>query len=266
MALVRLSLLFLCSIFISGCFENIEENIKEYLSQEEERELITKGLSPKALFEEAKQLINEGSSEEGIKTLEQLQAAYPASKYALQAKIEIVYAYYKKDDYDMAIDNANDYIKKFPKHFSTPYLYYLRGISAEDKSRSILDNFITDNAQRDVSSAIDAFNYYLDLINKFPDSEYAEEAKTRLIIIRNIIARHELFIAVFYTKKSAYIAAINRCNHIIKTFPNTPSVPAALHLLAHNYDLIGAADLAKDARRVLNASYPNYQPHYSLED
>jgi outer membrane protein assembly factor BamD len=254
------------SLSLTGCFSDVSDNIVKIFTEEPKRELITKGLSPKAFFETAKLELSEGSTEQAIKLFEQLQAAYPGSKYAIQAKIEVIYTHFKREEYDLAIDKANDYIKLYPNHFSTPYAYYLRGISAEDKSRSILDGFLTDNAQRDVSSVIIAFNYYLDLINKFPDSEYSEEAKSRLIIIRNIIARHELFVAIFYAKKKAYIASINRCNFIIEKYPNTPSVPAALHLLAFNYDNINANDLASDARRVLKASYPEYIPHYSLED
>jgi len=262
----RLFLLPFLIFMLSGCISDIPENVKEYFTKVEERELITKGLSPKALYEAAKQQINEGATNEGIKLLEQLQAAYPASKYSLQARLDIIYTHYDRDEFDLAIDKANNFIKLYPKDFSTPYAYYLRGVSAEDKSRSILDNYITDNAQRDVSSAIDAFNYYLDLINKFPKTEYSEEAKTRLIVIRNIIARHELFIAIYYAKKQAYIASINRCNYILEKFPNTPSVPAALHLLAHNYKNINALDLETDTKRILEASYPKYIPHYTLED
>ena len=62
------------------------------------------------------------------------------------------------------------------------------------------------------------------------------------------------------------ISAINRGKYIIEKYPNTPSVPAALHLMAHNYDVISANTLAKDARRVLKKSYPLYTPHYSLEN
>jgi len=263
--LKRATILFLF-IFISGCFSDLSENVKSYLFDEEKRELVTKGLSPKAFYELAQKEISEGATEEGLKLLEQIQAAYPSSKYALQAKIDLIYANYNRQKYDLAIDKANDFIKLYPESFVTPYAYYLRGLSAEDKSRSILDDFLTDNAERDVSSAVDAFNYYLALIDKFPKSEYAEEAKTRLVIIRNIISRHELFVAIFYTKKSANIAAINRTKYIIEKFPNTPSVPAALHLMAHNYDLMQAPILAEDARRVLMLSYPGYKPHYSLEN
>ena len=242
---------------LSGCFWP-EEEVK--------REPITKGLSPKALFNEAKQESSNSATDKAIELFEQLQAAYPGSKYALQSKLEIAYALYKDEDYDQAIDRLNSYIKLYPEHFSTPYAYYLRGIISEDKSRSILDDYITDNAQRDVDSVRNAFNYYMALIDKFPTTEYTAEAKTRLIVLRNILARHELFVAIFYSKRDANIAAVNRCRYIIEKYPNTPSVPAALHLMAYNYDAIGTTKLAKDTRRVLKKSYPLYEPHYSLEN
>ncbi len=246
----------LLTLLLSGCF----------WEEETKRESITKGWSPKTFFEQAKEQISAGSMDKGIELYEQLQAAYPGSKYALQSKLEIAYALYKSEDYDQAIDRLNSYIRLYPNHFSTPYTYYLRGVISENKSRSILDEYITDSAQRDVDSVRDAFNYYLALIDKFPKTEYAEEAKPRLIVLRNTLSRHELFVAIFYTRKGANIAAINRSKYIIEKYPNTPSVPAALHLMAYNYDVISADILAKDARRVLKKSYPLYTPHYSLED
>ena len=244
------------TLFMSGC----------WWEDEEVRGPISDGLSPKALFNKAQEFRDQGALDEAIKTYEQLQAAYPSSKYSMQSKLEIPYALYKRERYDEGIDRLNDFIKLYPKHFSTPYALYLKAIISRDKSKSILDEFITDNAQRDISSVKESMNYYLDLINKFPSTEYSIEAKSELITLRNIIARHELFVAIFYTKKEAYIASINRCKYIIEKFPNTPSVPAALHLIAHNYDKINAPKLAEDARRVLKASYPKYTPHYSLED
>ncbi|WXT99819.1 MAG: Outer membrane protein assembly factor BamD [Catillopecten margaritatus gill symbiont] len=242
------------SLSLSGCWWN-----------DEKRESITKGWSPKTFFKQAKEEMSSGSADKAIELFEQLQAAYPGSKYALQSKLEAAYALYKKEDYNEAIVRLNDYIKLYPEHFSTPYAYYLRGVISEDKSRSILDGLMTDNAQRDVDSVRNAFNYYMALIDKFPKSEYAEEAKTRLIVLRNILARHELFIAIYYTKRNANIAAINRSKFIIEKYPNTPSVPAALHLMARNYDHVGMDTLAKDARRVLTKSYPVYTPHYTID-
>ena len=244
------------TLFMSGC----------WWEEEEVRGPISEGLSPKSLFEKAQLFRDEGAYDEALKIYEKLQAAYPSSKYSLQSKLETPYMLFQRERYDEALDKLNDFIKVYPNHFSTPYAYYLRGLIAESKSKSILDEFITDNAQRDVSSVKNAMNYYLALMDKFPNTEYAIESKAKLVTLRNILARHELFVAIFYTKKEAYIASINRCKYIIEKFPNTPSVPAALHLIAHNYDKINAPKLAEDSRRVLKASYPKYTPHYSLEN
>jgi len=244
------------TLFMSGC----------WWEEEEVRGPISEGLTPKGLFLKANESLDAGAIDEAIKTFEKLQAAYPSSKYALQSKLEIPYALYKRERYDEALDKLNDFVKIYPNHISTPYAFYLRGFIAEEKSKSILDEFLTDVAQRDTSSVENSINYYLALVDKFPESEYASEAKSRLVSLRNILARHELFIAIFYSKKQAYIGSIKRCKFIIEKFPNSPSVPAALHLIAHNYDKINAPKLAEDARRVLTASYPKYTPHYSLED
>jgi len=249
-------LITISSLFFSGCF----------FQEEEIRESITGGKTPKEIYIEGQFQLEGGQLDEAAKTFDKLQAAYPASKYSLQSKIDIIYAMYEKERFDDAIDSLNEYIKLYPNHFSTPYAYYLKAVSAEDKSKSILDEYITDNAERDTSSVKNAFNYYMELINKFPDSEYAKEAKDKLVVIRNILARHELSIAIFYTKINAHIGAVNRCKFIIEKFPNTPSVPAALHLMAYNYEKLGSVDLSQDASRVLQNSYPKYIPHYTLED
>jgi len=256
MKLPLASFILFVSIFLSGCV----------FEKEEIRESVSKGLSPKSLFDESQELIDAGAVDEAIRNFERLQAAYPSSKYSIQAKLEIVYALYKRERYDEAIDKLNDFIKVYPSHFSTAYAYFMRGVISEDKSKSIIDDFLTDNAQRDVSSVRDAMNYYLAVIKKFPKTEYSDVAKSKMVVLRNTLSRHELFVAIFYTKKNAYIASINRCKFIIEKYPNTPSVPAALHLMAHNYDKINAPILAKDARRVLKESYPKYIPHYSIEE
>ena len=244
------------TLFMSGCFFN-----------EETRGPISDGKSPKTLFSEGINFLSQGSYDDAEKTFLKLQAAYPSSKFSDQSKLELIYSDYKRGLHDEALDKLSNFISQYPNHLIIPYALYMRGVISEDKSKSILDDIeITDNAERDVQSVKQAMNYFLDLINKHPESNYAKESKRKLIKLRNILARHELFVAIFYSKKQAYISSINRCKYIIENFPDTPSVPAALHLIAQNYDKINAPKLAEDARRVLNASYPKYTPHYSLKD
>jgi len=245
------------NLILSGCWFDKEEEV---------RESITSGLSPKTLFNDAKQRIEEGAYDEATKIFNVIEASYPSSKYAIQSKLELIYMLYKRERYDDAINNANEFLELYPNHFSTPYVYFIRGVISETKSKSILDGIYTDNAQRDIQSVKDALNYFILLLKKYPNTKYAEEVQNRLVTLRNILARHELYVAIFYTKNDGYIAAINRCKYIIEKFPNTPSVPAALHLIAYNYDKINAPKLAEDARKVLKVSYPKYTQHYTLED
>ena len=226
---------------------------------------IADGLTPKALYQLAEEKFNTGSIEQGIEQLEIILAAYPGSKYAIQARLDIAYNLFKRKKYNRAILELNEFIERYPALPSTPYAYYLRGIIAEEKSSSILDKIVTDSAQRDVQSVRDAYIYFSLLIDKFPDSKYSEEALNRLSVLKNLLARHEFYIALYYTNSGSHIAAINRSKYIIEHYPNSPSVPDGLHLMAYNYDAINAEELANDTRIVLNASYPHYSPNYKID-
>ena len=226
---------------------------------------IADGLSPKALYELAEDKFSAGSIEQGIEQLEVILAAYPGSKYAIQARLDIAYNLFKRKKYNHAILSLNEFIERYPAIPSTPYAYYLRGVIAEEKSVSILDEIITDSAQRDVQSVHDAYSYFSLLINKFPNSKYSEEASKKLVVLKNILARHEFYVALYYSSNGSHIAAINRSKYIIENYPNSPSVADGLHLMAHNYEAINAEELAQDARTVLYASYPNYSPNYKID-
>ena len=256
--MIRSLILFISfSILLYGC--------SPFGSGKETRDSVADGLSPKSLYELAEDKFNSGSIEQGIEQLEVILAAYPGSKYAIQARLDIAYHLFKRKKYNRAILELNEFIERYPALTTTPYAYYLRGVIAEEKSASILDEIFTDNAQRDVQSIREAYVYFNLLIDTFPNSKYSEEASKKLILLKNILARHEFYIAIYYTNNGSHIAAINRSKYIIENYPNSPSVADGLHLIAHNYDLINAEKLAKDARTVLYTSYPNYSPNYKID-
>ena len=251
-----LILLSLFSILLSGC---------SLFGGEKVSRSIADGHTPKALYELAEDNFSSGSIEQGIGQLEVILAAYPSSKYAIQARLDIAYNLFKRKKYNRAILELNEFIERYPALPSTPYAYYLRGVIAEEKSSSILDKIITDSAERDVQSVRDAYSYFSLLIDTFPNSKYSEEASNKLVVLKNILARHEFYVALYYTSNGSHIAAINRSKYIIEHYPNTPSIADGLHLMAHNYDAIDATKLAQDARTVLYASYPNYSPKYKID-
>ena len=226
---------------------------------------VAEGLSPKDLYAIAEDQVDAGSIDQAINQYELILVSYPGSKYAIQARLDIAYNLYKRKKYDRAIIELDKFIDMYPGLPSTPYAYYLKGVIAEDKSSSILDMFVTDSAQRDVQSVRDAYGFYNQLINTFPDSKYSEEAEKKLTKLKNILARHEFYVALYYSQIGSHIAAINRSKFIIENFPNSASIPDGLHLMAYNYDEINAIKLAEDVRKVLSTSYPNYSPNYSID-
>ena len=249
--------LFAFFFLLSGC--------SPFGGDKESKILVANGLSSKALYELAEEKINAGSIGQGVKEYKTILDSYPGSKYAIQARLDIAYNLYKQKKYNLSIIELNDFIEKYPDLPSTPYAYYLKGVVAEAKSSSILDKLVTDSAQRDVDSIRDAYSYYMDLINTFPNSKYSEDASKKLTSLMNTLARHELYVAIYYTKIGSYIAAINRSKFIIENYPNSSSIPDGLDLMAYNYDQINATKLASDIRLVLSSSYPNYSKNYSID-
>jgi len=249
--------LFAFFFLLSGC--------SPFGGDKESKILVANGLSSKALYEEAEKKINAGSIGQGIKQYKTILESYPGSKYAIQARLDIAYNLYKQKKYNLSILELNQFIEKYPNLPSTPYAYYLKGVVAEAKSSSILDKLVTDSAQRDVESIRDAYSYYVDLISIFPDSKYSEDASKKLLNLRNTLARHEFYVALYYSRIGSHIAAINRSKFIIENYPNSLSIPGSLHLMAYNYDEINAKQLATDVRLILSSSYPNYSKDYSID-
>lgn len=219
-------------------------------------------LPPQELYKTAKDEIANASTELGITLLKELQILHPNSKYTKQSKLDIAYALMLQKKYDEAIVTLNRFLKLYPNSPGSDYAYYLRGFVSETRSESILDSYLTDKAQRDTQTIRNALSYYIELIKKFPKSKYSSAAQQKLFILRNVLARNELYVAIFYAKKKAYIASINRAKTIIEEYSKSPSVAGSLVLLVRNYTKIGAIKLAQDTQRVLDKNFPNYKPHF----
>ena len=212
--------------------------------------------SPKTLYKLAEDMVDAGSIDQAIEQYQIIISSYPGSKYAIQARLDIAYNLYKRKKYTRAIIELNKFIEKYPNLPSTPYAYYLRAIVAEDKPPI---------NGRDDQSVRDAYDYFNSLIAEFPDSIYTDDAHTKLTNLVNTLAEHEFGVAIYYTKKGSYIAAINRSKYIIENYQNSYLVPDSLHLMAYNYDQINAKKLANDTRIVLSSSFPNYTKNYSID-
>jgi len=219
----------------------------------------TKNWSARKIYTEAKNSMNSGDYENAIKFYEMLEARYPFGRFAKQGQIEIAYAYYKFDEPESAIAAADRFIKLHPNHPHVDYAYYLKGLIYFNRNIGFLGRiFQQETSSRDPESSKQAFNEFSALIRKFPNSRYASEARLRALFLRNNLAEHELHVARYYMQRTAYVAVVNRCKYIIENFDRSSAVPDALDVMSQAYDKLGLPELAKDARRVLTASYPEH--------
>jgi len=226
----------------------------------------TKHWSPQRLYSEAKRLTNEGDYPTAIKYYEILEARFPLGILAQQAHLDIIYAYYKNEEPESALAEAERFVKLYPRHSNIDYVYYLKGLINFNYNSEPLDRFLPlDKSQRDQAGATRAFQDFAELTKRFPDSKYNEDARQRMIFLRNSLAKYELYVAEFYLKRGAYVAAVNRAKKVVESYQQTPAVPEALVILAKSYKIMGMDDLSADAVRVLKLNYPNYEGIAEIE-
>ena len=209
-------------------------------------------------YNEAKEALSDGDYETAIKRFEDLEIHHPFSNYTQQAQLEVAYAYYKYDEPDSAIAAADRYIKLYPRADNVDYAYYLRGLVDFERGLASLDLALgLDVTKREPKSAKSAFTYFEELIKRFPNSQYVEDAKLRMIDLRNRLATYELYVADYYMRRGAYLSAVNRCKEVLENYPQTPAIPDALVIMVQAYRQLGINDLAEDALKVLQLNYPD---------
>lgn len=227
---------------------------------EEEEEKTTE----QEVYAAAQRALDSASWTAAIETLHILEENFPFGKYAEQAQLELIYANYRANEYAAAISAADRFIRLHPRHENVDYAYYMRALASSEVGQNMFNAMMgVDQTKRDTSAARESFNYFAQLLNHFPNSEYAPDARKRMIHQRNLMARHEIHVANYYLKREAYLAAANRGRYVVENFQHTPVVPDALAVMAQAYYFLGLPELAEDSARVLALNYPN---HPALND
>ncbi len=218
----------------------------------------TTGWTAQRLYEEAKSEMSNGSYDRAISYFEKLESRYPYGRYAQQSQLEIAYAYYRNNDPGSAIAACDRFIKLHPNHPTVDYAYYLKGVVNFYEDQSALARWSgQDPTERDPRSARDSFAAFKELVNRFPKSKYVADATARMNYLVNGLAAHEVHVARFYMERGAFVAAANRAQYAVKTYPETPAVEEALYITARAYERLGMKDLQADAERVLRTNFPN---------
>ena len=237
--------IFMLLLLVSSCSSN-EEMPDERLVEKE-------------LYDQAQTRLKNGSFSTAILSLEALESRFPFGRYAEQAQAELIYAYYMNSQFEASQSAAERFINLHPRHSHTGYAFYMKGLAAfTDDSGLFTRYFQSDLAKREVVMAQTSFGELSEFISRYPESKYVPHAKQRMIYLRNLLAEHEIYVADFYMKRGAYLAAIGRAKYVIENLPNTPQTPFALSILVEAYEILEYEELRKTSLEILNANYPNF--------
>ena len=253
-AALLVSLVFLATLGLAGCGLLPEESDE------------TLSWSANKLYSEAKEAMNDGAYDKAIKYFEKLEARYPYGRYAQQSQLEVAYAYYKQQEPASAVASCDRFIRLHPNHPNVDYAYYLKGLVNFNEDLGLLGKIsMQDLTERDPKAARESFDAFKELATRYPDSKYAVDATKRMSYLVNALAANEVHVADYYMRRGAYVAAINRVQASMKTYPEAPANEEALLTLVKAYDALGMKDLRDDAERVMRKNFPNSR-YYGEKD
>lgn len=219
----------------------------------------TAGWSAEDLYEAAARAMDGADFEQAIEYFEILEARYPFGPLALQAQLDLAYAYYRFGEDESAIQAIERFLRLHPTHEAVAYAYYLRGLVRYNQGRNFLHRFFAmDLAQADQDRVRQALSDFNTIVERYPDSDYADDARQRVAYLRNQMARHELEVADFYYRRSAYAAAINRIDYLLSSYDGTDVLADALSLQLRAYEQLGMDSRAEDTRRVIATNWPDH--------
>lgn len=216
------------------------------------------GESAEKLYAEARSDMSDGNYDTAIKRLEKVEGRGAGTTLAQQAQLDLAYAYYKTNEKAQALAKLERFMRLHPTSPALDYALYLQGLVNFNEDLGLFGRFARqDLSERDQQASRDAYESFRQLVERFPDSPYATDARQRMNYIVNSLAAYEVHVARYYYRRGAYLAAANRAQQAVNEFRSSPAVEEALYLMVMSYDRLGLPALRDDARRVLVANYPD---------
>ena len=250
MKIIRLISLLMIIFLLASC------------SKEVKREIVIKekslDLQVIEVYNEGLKALEEGDVLFAAKKFNEAEILYPQSDWAPNSALMAAYAYYTQDYYADVTVEIERFIRVYPKHKNLDYAYYLLAITYYEQ---IVDE------KKDLQSILNAKNTFEIIINKFPNTEYALDAKFKMNLIDDILASKEIYVGRYYFNKKKWIPAINRFKTIIDDYETTIYVEEALHRLVEINYIIGLKNEAEKYANLLGYNYQSsmwYQRSYSV--
>ncbi|WP_127958821.1 outer membrane protein assembly factor BamD [Serratia microhaemolytica] len=212
---------------------------------------------PAEVYASAQEKLQDGNFKGAITLLEKLDSRYPFGPYSQQVQLDLIYAYYKSADLPLARASIDRFMRLNPTHPNIDYVIYMRGVTDMALDDSALQSlFGIDRSDRDPLQAHEAFRDFSLLIQQYPNSQYAPDAHKRLIALKERLAKYELSVAQYYTKRGAYVAVVNRVEQMMSEFPDTQATRDALPLMENAYRQLALETQADKVAKIIAAN-PN---------
>ncbi|WP_394692428.1 outer membrane protein assembly factor BamD [Hyphobacterium sp.] len=189
---------------------------------------------------------------------DEVERQHPYSEWARRAMLMAAYANYQAGNYEEAISDAERFIALHPGNRSAPYAYYLVAISHYEQ---IID------VGRDQQATVSALNALQQVVRRYPESRYAQDARLKIDMTRDHLAGKEMDIGRWYLRRGFYLAAINRFRNVLENFETTTHTPEALHRIVESYVALGVDEEATQVAAVLGHNFPGsdwYEDTYRL--
>ena len=238
------SLILMC-LALAGC--NLLPEVKDE----------TANWTAEQIYKDAHESLQASNYTRAIKLFDTLESRFPYGRLAQQAILEGAYANYRQGEATSAIAACDRFIRTYPNHPNVDYAYYLKGLVNFREDQGLLGYVVeTDLSERDPKMTKEAYGAFRELVTRFPDSKYAADSAERMRYLTNALAGYEVHVARYYYNRGAYIAAANRAQQALVSYPQTPSNEHALDVMERSYRQMGLQQLADDAHRILEKTYP----------
>ncbi|MBW3697038.1 outer membrane protein assembly factor BamD [Vibrio sp. T187] len=213
---------------------------------------IVPDVPPSVLYSEAQLSLQSGSWLTAIEKLEALDSRYPFGAYSEQVQLDLIYAYYKNDDLALGLATISRFMRLNPTHEKLDWVLYMRGLTHMAQDRNFMhDIFNIDRSDRDPEPVKLAFADFKKLLERSPNSPYAEDAQKRMFALKNRLANYDLATADFYLRREAWIAAVNRSQELQRTFPDTVAARKSLEIQLEAYKQLGLEDAVARTEKLI---------------
>jgi outer membrane protein assembly factor BamD len=210
------------------------------------------------LYAEAFEKMQRSRYDEAAAYFDEVERQHPFSEWARRSMLMAAYANYRQSKYDEAISDAQRFIALHPGNASAPYAYYLIALSYYERIYDV---------GRDQSTTRQALQALEQVVRRYPDTPYAQDARLKIDMTRDHLAGKEMSVGRWYLRNGYHLAAINRFQNVIREYETTSHTPEALHRLVEAYVSLGVDEEARQIAAVLGYNFSGsewYEDSYDL--